>query len=403
VIARLPTIALWGLLLLALVISPVLGLLTPYAALLIIVPLFVVMLARRNAVAAYASYDARVLLGAFVLFAIVCAVTADEPKDALRAFNFTMFLTYGAVALFLDRQQAKSSAELVARFAGIGVILGLIEILASAALMHVDRPQGVNLGPIVLANALLALGFISLGGIFVRRDRLGWLYLMPPLLAIVATAITGSRGPLIAVPAAAIAAALFLWHDRFRQSLRATVLGAVGMLVLLTGGIFAALHGRAGSILTIVGAVSEGGPVADEQARQRLVLYKAGWQSFTQSPWIGHGWGNIMSSVKPFLAESDQWLLTWLPQLHNDVLNFAVASGIVGVIAYILIVTVPIVGAILGPRDSLRTFRLYGATVLTIVYIGGGLTDLMFGFEFHTYLFAMLTAILLHFCRERTA
>jgi O-antigen ligase len=175
------------------------------------------------------------------------------------------------------------------------------------------------------------------------------------------------------------------------------------MLVLLTGGIFAALHGRAGSILTIVGAVSEGGPVADEQARQRLVLYKAGWQSFTQSPWIGHGWGNIMSSVKPFLAESDQWLLTWLPQLHNDVLNFAVASGIVGVIAYILIVTVPIVGAILGPRDSLRTFRLYGATVLTIVYIGGGLTDLMFGFEFHTYLFAMLTAILLHFCRERTA
>ena len=64
------------------------------------------------------------------------------------------------------------------------------------------------------------------------------------------------------------------------------------------------------------------------------------------------------------------------------------------------IITTPIVGALLGPRDSLRTFRLYGATVLTIVYVGGGLTDLMFGFEFHTYLFAMLTAILLHLCRE---
>jgi len=51
-------------------------------------------------------------------------------------------------------------------------------------------------------------------------------------------------------------------------------------------------------------------------------------------------------------------------------------------------------------RIEHRTFRLYGATVLTIVYVGGGLTDLMFGFEFHTYLFAMLTAILLHFCRE---
>ena len=77
------------------------------------------------------------------------------------------------------------------------------------------------------------------------------------------------------------------------------------------------------------------------------------------------------------------------------------ASGIVGVVAYLILVTVPVVGAILSPRDSLRTFRLYGATVLTVIYIGGGLTDLMFGLEFHNYLFAMLTAILLHFCREQ--
>jgi len=399
-IARLPAISLWALLLLALVISPVLGLLTPYAALLVILPLFVVTLIKRDAIAAYASYDARVLLGAFVLFAIICAITADEPKDVLRAFNFTMFLAYGAVALFLSRQQVKSPAELVAQLAGIGVVLGLIEVIASLAVMHLDRPQGINLGPIVLANGLSALGFISLGGIFVRRDRLAWLYLIPPVLAIIATALTGSRGPLLAVPVAAVAAAFFLWHDRFRHSLRATLIGATGLVVVLSGGIFAALHGRAGSILTIVGAVAEGSAVVDEQARQRLVLYRAGWQSFTQSPWIGHGWGHIMSSVKPFLADSDQWLLTWLPQLHNDVLNFAVASGVVGVGAYLLVVTAPIVGAILSPHDSLRTFRLYGATVLTIVYIGGGLTDLMFGFEFHTYLFAMLTAILLHFCRE---
>ena len=38
--------------------------------------------------------------------------------------------------------------------------------------------------------------------------------------------------------------------------------------------------------------------------------------------------------------------------------------------------------------------------MLTIVYVGGGLTDLMFGFEYHTYLFAMLTAILIGLCRE---
>ena len=148
-----------------------------------------------------------------------------------------------------------------------------------------------------------------------------------------------------------------------------------------------------------MGSVAEGGAVVDESTRERFVLYRAGWQSFQQSPWIGHGWGNIISSVKPFVSDGDQWMLTVLPQLHNDVINFAVASGVIGVVAYLLVATAPIVGAILTPRDDLRTFRLYGATVLTIVYVGGGLTDLMFGFEFHTYLFAMLTAILLHFCR----
>lgn len=402
-IARLPTAALWALLLLALVISPVLGLLTPYAALLVILPLFVVTLVRRQALAAYASYDARIMLGIFVLFAVICAITADEPKDALRAFNFTMFLTYGTVAFFLSRQQVKSPAELVARLAGIGVVLGFIEVIASAALQHLARPQGLNLGPIVLSNALLALGFISLGGIFVRRDWLGWLYLLPPLLAIGATIMTGSRGPLLAVPVAAIIAALFLWHDRFRASLRATILGGATLLAILAIAAVGALQSRASSLLGIFGSVAEGQAVVDESTRQRFILYRAGWQSFQQSPWIGHGWGNIISSVKPFIPDADQWMLTVLPQLHNDVVNFAVASGVVGVVAYLILVTTPIVGAILSPRDSLRTFRLYGATALTIIYIGGGLTDLMFGFEFHTYLFAMLTAILLHFCREQRA
>ena len=398
--ARLPSIALWALLLLALVVSPVLGLLTPYAALIVIIPVFVITLVKREALAAYTSYDARVLLGAFVLFAIICAITADSPSDALRAFNFTMFLGYGAVALFLDRQQAKSPAELVARLAGTGVALGLIEVIASAALQHLARPQAINLGPIVLSNALLALGFISLGGIFVRRDRLGWLYLLPPLLAVMATVLTGSRGPLIAVPIVAIVAALFLWHDRFRASIRATAASGAALLIVLATAAMAALHGRASSLLAIFGAVAEGNAVVDESTRQRFVLYRAGWQSFQQSPWIGHGWGNIIPSVKPFVPDADQWMLKILPQLHNDVLNFAVASGVIGVVAYLFIVTAPIVGALRSPRDNLRTFRLYGATVLTIVYVGGGLTDLMFGFEFHTYLFAMLTAILLHFCRE---
>lgn len=396
-IKQLPPWTLWALLLLPLVISPLLGLLTPYVALLVIIPLFAVTLVRRDGRAAYNSYDSRMLVGIFVLFAIICAITADSVSDALRAFNFTMFLAYGAIALFLERRSTHDAAERVAQLAAIGVVIGAIEIVVGAAVEHLERPMGVNLGPIVLSNALLALGFVSFGGVLVKRDRLSWLYLLAPLIAIAATAVTGSRGPLIAVPFAAIAAAIFVWHERFGRSARAGLAGTVGLIVLLGVGVVAVLQGRANSLLSILGS---GGTVVDESTRQRLVLYRAGWQSFLQSPWIGHGWGNIISSVKSFVPESDGVLLTILPQLHNDVLNFAVAGGVIGVAAYLAVISTPIVGALLGPRDSLRTFRLYAATVLTIVYVGGGLTDLMFGFEFHTFLFAMLTAIILHYCRD---
>ena len=320
-------------------------------------------------------------------------------SDALRAFNFTMLLAFGAVALFLQRRAGAISAERVAQLAALGVLLGFVEVAASAVLGQSVRPTALNIGPIVLSNGLLALGFISAGGALLRRDRLGWLYLLAPLVAIAATLITGSRGPLIAVPFALLAMAWFVWRARFNGALRAGVIGVAGLAVGIAA-LALLLRGRAASIFSIIGTVGAGGTVTDESTRQRLALYRAGWQSFQQSPWIGHGWANIMPSVKPLLAASDADLAN-LPQLHNDVLNFAVGAGVIGILLYVVIISAPLIGAILGPRDSLRTFRLYGATVLTIIYIGGGLTDLMFGFEFHTFLFIMLTAILLHFCRER--
>jgi O-antigen ligase len=134
------------------------------------------------------------------------------------------------------------------------------------------------------------------------------------------------------------------------------------------------------------------GAVADETTRQRLALYRAGLQAFYNSPWVGHGWANIMGSVQPYLSAGDS-ALDRLPQLHNDVLNFAVGGGVVGVLCYVAIISTPLIGMVYSPLDRFRSFRLFGSLMITIVYIGGGLTDLMFGFEFHTYLFVTLTAV----------
>jgi O-antigen ligase len=397
----LETITLWALLLLPLAILPALGLLTPYAALLFIIPLFFVTLFRRQFFAAYASYTARAFLFVFVVQAVLFTVTADSVSDALKAFNFTMILAYGAIAWFLQRHTAPDAVRRVTLLAGIGVLLGFAQVAVFATMS--SRPSAINVGPIVLSNGLMALGFLALGGALVRRSKWDWLYFLAPLLAVVATLLTQSRGPLIALPFAALAAAIFFWRYRFAGSLRAALIGLAGLIVLGGAGAYFVLHGkRSGSIVNIVDTIMAGGAVADESTRQRLVLYRAGWHAFEQSPWIGHGWGNIMSSALPYLPWRDRWLIH-LPQLHNDVLNFAVASGVVGIVLYLIILTAPLIGALLSPRDALRPFRLYATTTMTIVYAGGGLTDLMFGFEFHTFLFAMLAAIVLGYCREAPA
>ena len=183
--------SLWAILLLPLVVAPVLGLLTPYVALLIIIPLFFVTLFRGQFGVAYASYEARAFLAVFVVLGLVFAIRADSVPDALRAFNFTMLLAYGAIAWFFVQRGATVRPEWVPALAGLGVILGFVEVSASA-LLGAGRATGLNIGPIVLSNALLALGFVSLGGALVRKDRWGWLYLLAPVLAIAAAVLTRS-------------------------------------------------------------------------------------------------------------------------------------------------------------------------------------------------------------------
>jgi len=174
-------------------------------------------------------------------------------------------------------------------------------------------------------------------------------------------------------------------------------LGALAVTAILA---LLLLQGRAATMLTIFQQLASGSAVVDETTRIRLEFYEAGWQAFLQSPWIGHGWANLMEAATPHLRP-EYLEFTRYRQLHNDVLNFAVAGGVVGIICYLLILATPLLGALASPRDALRGFRLYGASVLVVTYFFAGLTDLMFGFEFHTMLFVMLTAILLGYCRER--
>jgi O-antigen ligase len=382
---------------LTLVLSCVIGLITPYLLAMIGIVLWLALAFRRQLFAAYDDLAARLFLLAFVVLAACFAVTAKVPQDALFSFNFIMLVLFAPLGTLLARGASADNATRVADLALVGALVAFLAAGIGRYALNFGRAESPIFGAILLGNTAVLLGFLALPGILAPGSRRKWLYLAGPALGIGATVFTESRGPLIAVLPLLLVAAIFLGRGLKIRPLWLG-LGGLAVIAVLMVGAFQ-FQGRIAALASIVGDLASGGTVADETTRIRLELYAAGYQAFLQSPWLGHGWANLMSSAKPFLS-ADYVQFAVLPQLHNDVIDFAVAAGVVGVAVYLLLIATPIIAASRSPKDSQYVARLFGCVLLVTAYVFDGLTDLMFGFEFHTALYVTLTAILLAYCRD---
>jgi O-antigen ligase len=396
VTAKLDQWAMWAILVLTLTASVVLGLLTPYALLLIALVLLALHLADGTLWPSLRA-PAPVALLTIVAALFVCfTLTAKQPSDLMFIFNFAMLVLFAPLYATLERLRSTKGALIVARLALAGALLSVVVMLVRIGYMGGRRGDAGLIGVIVLANTAIVLGFIALIGAAADHGWRRFAYLLGPAAGISTLIMTQSRGPLLALVPLGIAAAIFLARS-LRINWWWVALGlaaggaATAMWVMSLGGRMARLPGIFYSLLS-------GDFVRDRTAESRLDLYQAGWKAFSQSPIIGHGWARIMAAATPYLKNEQ---LAELPQLHNDFLDFAVAGGIIGIACYVVLLAAPVVLALLSPRDSQRRLRLYGCTVLSIAYFFDGLTDLMFGFEFHTALYVCILAILLAYCRDR--
>lgn len=388
----------WGLLWFTLALSCVVGLLTPYIVGVSGIVLLLAVLVRRQWADAYRDPAARLFLGAFLALGICFSITANQLRDVVSTFNFTGLLLFGPFALLL-RRESNGDMLTVARFATLGAILALAVAIVARYGLGYDRADTPLAGAILLGNTAVLLGFLAVPGVLLHIDaRRRWLYLLPPLLGVAAVAITASRGPMLSIAPLVVFCAIVI-----ARRLRIPPLFAAAVTILylaLCAAILFGLNDRILSLFGIADQMGAGAAISDTNASIRLAFYEAGWRAFLDAPIIGHGWARMMTAISPYLSEEMREFL-WLPHLHNDVIDFAVTAGLVGVAIYLVILFTPLVAAWRSPRDSLYAPRLFGVAILTIAYAFDGLTDLMFGMEYHTMLFVVLSAILLGWCRER--
>lgn len=385
---------------LTLVLCCAFGLVTPYLLAVVGILLFLKAALARQLGAAYGESTALLFLAGVGILLACYAITMKEASDALLALNFIMLVLYGPIRLELSKAAAPGNARRVANLAALGVLVALAVALFQLYVIGVPRADNILFGAILLANTAILLGFIALIGTMTAGPY-RWAYLLMPGIGLVVAGLTGSRGPMLAVLPLMLVASIFL-AQHFRIKAWIVALSVAG-LVLAGGLLVWLMQSRALTVFGAIGEVLNGGDISsivDVTTRYRLDLYWAGYQAFLQSPIVGHGWARLMSAAYPFLP-IDKTPYVDLPQLHNDVVNFAVAAGAIGVGVYLLLLAAPLVGILRSPRDGQFSVRLYGGLVLVTAYVFDGLTDLMLGFEFHTAIYACLAAILIGYCRDQ--
>jgi len=340
---------------------------------------------------------ARLFLAAFAGLGVLFAVSARQPADVLYAFNFVALLIYAPLATLFGRATAPGNAETVARLALVGTALGCAISLFEVVVLGTDRAGVFITDTIRLGDTAVLLGFLSLIGFIQRTDRGRWIYVLGPVLAVIVVLLTGARGAMLAFPLMSLATIILI----IRHKWLAVAVGALAIMVLFAAALTNFFgNARLQSVFAVFSDMASGAAVADEAVRIRIELYKAGWAAFQQSPLIGHGWARLMTSIEPFLAETDKIHAT-LPHLHNEVLNFAVFGGIIGVGIYLALIAAPIVLSLRSPRDSQYRARQFGTVMLVLGYIVMGLPDTMLSFELHTALYVAFSAIILAYCRDQ--
>lgn len=327
--------------------------------------------------------------GGLMLFAF--AFTAREPMSfAAIIFLVPLFVAAPHAAL-LGQLGNRLSLTAIGALALLGASMGAA--IAAFDVLALGMPRGgfsVN-NPIHLADLALALGFVALVGVLGRwRGRA--IFLLGPVAALLAIWFSGSRGPLVAfVPlslAALAGAALhYLPRRRARLLIGAGVVATLGVGAVLVGTGLIDRMGPFGDIVSLL----RSGEAPDDSTNQRLIMYRSALAAFLASPLWGHGLWQFIETTASFAPPGVAFPA--YDHLHNDIADFAVSGGLLGLLAYGLLLAAPLVGA-WRAQGSQRAPALFLAITASLGYAGMGLTNAMFGVLAQTLVYTVLLSLI---------
>jgi len=334
-------------------------------------------------------------LAAYFALAIAFAIALQDIGGALHSVNFLAALLSAILFVYLRDVESSKLLKIVAWSAFIGTALSTAVSLYQVWGVGIGRAEGWASNANVLARVALLGGFVSLIGFDTQHWKKTSLFLLGPVFGVIVVILSGSRGTFIAIPPLVLVftiyfAVLLLQMKKYAQ------LWLLGGVAIVFGAIvFFSMSDRMSQIGNTISMVLSG-QSAGSSTDTRIDMYWAGWNAFLASPFVGHGWPNIIVAAdQALLSDARGSTLIGYRHLHNDFFNFSVGGGIVGIAAWMIFIFAPLARALLfWPANSMHEGR-YLLVLLSISYLTFGLTDITFSYDVLTVSYFFIVAIAL--------
>ena len=328
------------------------------------------------------------LAGGVLLIALI--PTARAPIDILAIFVLTPLWLAAPHSGLLHRFGARLTPWLIGVLSLIGAAGGAA--IAGFDVLILGLPRGgysVN-NPIHLADLSLMLGFMALVGLLDKR-RGNLMFLLGPGFALATIWFSGSRGPLMAfIALLAVGGVSMAWLTlRPKQALALIVLGCLGLGVAGFGISHSGAAGRLGEIANLNMMLT--GNTRDDSTNERLSMYRSAVGAFLASPVYGHGMMDYTTKAAEYAPPGRSY--TPSGHLHNDLADFAVIGGSLGLLSYALLLLAPLAGGF-AAQGRYRRPAIYLGIVAPTGYFAMGLTNAMFGILAQTTLYAVVLSLI---------
>ena len=258
------------------------------------------------------------------------------------------------------------------------------------------EPRG-SINSVLYGGISIFLGFASL--MAWRHFSHSWLMrglvLLGYMLGILASFYSQTRGSWVAIPGLLIVVGMYLFL--VLPNAKRRIQAFIGVLVLL-GGVatfsYDHISGR------VVQAVSEAANYRDTGAYRssvgyRLEVYKGAVEVIKRNPIFGVGLGQEMSAVNQVSKDGLIDDVSYLVNVHNQILQEGVAKGAIGILSYFGLMGYLLYIFIRGMLSSPKYREVHAVGLLILAGYGVfGLTNITFTHGvFNTFFVSMLALI----------